>query len=144
MANNTTTVGDNNDNVGRRERERVGVIVYAVDTKGWFGATLAVSHERGADVKEADTAVTPPALGAPTQFCVIQGNAADRARIMPPLLLVAPDCQKTQRPVSPGSNPSHQIAFELKIDSLPGSRVRRPAIYAIRSLLSFFSHWLSA
>ena len=64
---------------GERERERVGVIVYAVDTKGWLGATLAVSHERGADVKEADMAVTPPALGAPTQFCVIQGNAADRA-----------------------------------------------------------------
>ena len=42
MANNTITVGDNNDNVGRRERERAGVIVYAVDTRGWFGATLAV------------------------------------------------------------------------------------------------------
>ena len=77
LVNNTTTVGDNNDKVGRRER--AGVIVYAVDTKGWLGATLAVSHERGADVKEADMAVTPPALGAPTQFCVIQGNAADRA-----------------------------------------------------------------
>ena len=45
LANNTTTVGDNNDNVGRRER--VGVIVYAGDTKGWFAATLAVDHESG-------------------------------------------------------------------------------------------------
>ena len=34
LVNNETTVGDNNDNVSRRER--AGVIVYAVDTNGWF------------------------------------------------------------------------------------------------------------
>ena len=58
--------------------------------------------------------------------------------------MVPPDCQKTEaRSARFQPNPSHRIAFELKIDSLPGSRVQRPAIYAIRSLLSFFSHWLS-